>query len=39
MNPFLIKPNEQELGELFDTEIETKQQALHYAKKLVETRC
>ena len=36
MQPFLIKPNEQELGELFDTEIANKQQAQHYAKKLVE---
>ena len=34
--PFLIKPNEQELGELFDTKITTKQEALYYAKKLVE---
>lgn len=34
--PFLIKPNEQELGELFDTEITTKQEALYYAEKLVE---
>ena len=36
MKPFLIKPNEQELGELFDTEIKTKQEAYHYAKKLVD---
>jgi len=36
MKPFLIKPNEQELGELFDTVIENKQQAHHYAKKLIE---
>ena len=34
--PFLIKPNEEELGELFDTKITTKQEALYYAKKLVE---
>ncbi|MER2089700.1 MAG: 1-phosphofructokinase [Sporosarcina sp.] len=36
MKPFLIKPNEQELGELFDTVITNKREALHYAKKLVE---
>jgi len=36
MKPFLIKPNEQELGELFDTVIVNKQQAQHYAEKLVE---
>lgn len=34
--PFLIKPNEEELGELFDTKITCKQEALHYARKLVE---
>ena len=34
--PFLIKPNEVELGELFNTEITTKQEAFYYAKKLVE---
>lgn len=33
--PFLIKPNEHELGELFDTTITNKQDACHYAKKLV----
>lgn len=33
--PFLIKPNEEELGELFDTKITCKQEALHYARKLV----
>lgn len=36
MNPYLIKPNGQELGELFDTEIKTKQEAYYYAKKLVD---
>ena len=36
MKPFLIKPNEQELGELFGTEIKTKQEAYRYAKKLVD---
>ena len=34
--PFLIKPNTDELGELFGTEIKTKQQAADYAKKLQE---
>ena len=34
--PFLIKPNEEELGELFNTKITTKQEAFYYAKKLVE---
>lgn len=33
--PFLMKPNAAELGELFDTQITTKQEAFHYAKKLV----
>lgn len=33
--PFLVKPNEEELGELFDTNITTKAEAFHYAKKLV----
>ena len=33
--PFLIKPNEEELGELFNTKITTKQEAFYYAKKLV----
>ncbi|HJF30473.1 MAG TPA: 1-phosphofructokinase [Sporosarcina psychrophila] len=37
MKPFLIKPNEQELGELFNTKITDKQQALHFARKLVAT--
>jgi 1-phosphofructokinase len=34
--PFLIKPNEHELGELFGVQISGKQQALSYAAKLVE---
>ena len=33
--PFLIKPNEHELGELFDTIIANKEEACHYAKRLV----
>lgn len=32
--PFLIKPNLEELGELFGTEITTAQEALKYAKQL-----
>ncbi|MCG3419272.1 1-phosphofructokinase [Oceanobacillus jordanicus] len=35
--PFLIKPNEHELGELFNVTIRSKQDAIIYAKKLVET--
>lgn len=34
--PFLIKPNTEELGELFDTKIASKKEALFYAEKLVE---
>ncbi|MBB6453563.1 1-phosphofructokinase [Salirhabdus euzebyi] len=34
--PFLIKPNHHELGELFQTNIETAQDAVTYAKKLVD---
>ena len=33
-HPFLIKPNLEELGELFQTEIKQKEQAVFYAKKL-----
>lgn len=33
--PFLIKPNQHELGDLFDTTIATKKEAVFYAKKLV----
>ena len=33
--PFLIKPNHHELGELFNTTIETVEEAHEYAKKLV----
>ncbi len=32
--PFLIKPNEQELGEIFGTEISSAEDALKYAEKL-----
>ena len=34
--PFLIKPNQHELGELFQVEIETVEDAVTYGKKLVE---
>ncbi|MGJ7920982.1 1-phosphofructokinase [Neobacillus sp. LXY-4] len=34
--PFLIKPNHHELGEIFNVEISTCEQAIHYGKKLVE---
>lgn len=34
--PFLIKPNQQELGDLFDTTITTKKEAVFHAKKLVD---
>ena len=34
--PFLIKPNHEELGELFDVKISNKEEALEYAKKLQE---
>ncbi|MBM7551324.1 1-phosphofructokinase [Thalassobacillus pellis] len=33
---FLLKPNHHELGQLFQTSIETKKQAASYAKKLIE---
>ena len=32
--PFIIKPNHHELGELFQTEIQTEADILHYVKKL-----
>lgn len=35
-HPFLIKPNNHELGELFDVRITTKEQVVPYAKKLQE---
>lgn len=35
-HPFLIKPNRQELSEIFNIEIETPQKAVIYAKKLQE---
>ncbi|WP_407397624.1 1-phosphofructokinase [Treponema sp.] len=34
--PFLIKPNNHELGELFGVKIEGREQALEYARKLAE---
>ncbi|PGS50589.1 1-phosphofructokinase [Bacillus sp. AFS041924] len=35
-NPFFIKPNHHELGELFDVKITSIEQAIPYGKKLVE---
>lgn len=35
LKPFLVKPNAEELGELFDTTVKTEAEAFHYAKKLV----
>lgn len=35
-HPFLIKPNNHELGELFDVSITTREQVVPYAKKLQE---
>ncbi len=35
-HPFLIKPNNHELGELFGVELKTKEQVVSYAKKLQE---
>lgn len=34
--PFLIKPNNHELGEIFDTEIKSKDEVIRYGKKLME---
>lgn len=34
--PFLIKPNHHELGEIFETEINTCEQAIVYGRKLIE---
>lgn len=33
--PFLIKPNHHELGELFETQISTVEEAVHYGRKLI----
>lgn len=33
-HPFLIKPNQDELGELFNVKISSKEEAIEYAKKL-----
>ena len=35
-HPFLIKPNNYELGEIFHVEIKEKEDVIHYAKKLQE---
>lgn len=34
--PFLVKPNESELGEMFGTELKTKDEIIFYAKRLKE---
>jgi 1-phosphofructokinase len=34
-NPFLIKPNNHELAELFNVEVDTKEKIIHYAKELL----
>ena len=38
-HPFLIKPNNHELGEIFDVELKTREDVIPYAKKLQEKRC
>lgn len=35
-HPFLVKPNQQELGEIFQVEIQNQEEALYYAAKLQE---
>ena len=35
-HPFLIKPNNHELGEIFEKTLETEEEIIHYAKKLQE---
>ena len=35
-HPFLIKPNNHELGELFGVELKTEKEVIPYAKKLQE---
>ena len=35
-HPFLIKPNNHELGEMFDVELKTNDEIVEYAKKLQE---
>ena len=37
LHPFLIKPNHHELGEMFDVEIESIEDAVHYGRKLKES--
>lgn len=37
MQPFLIKPNQHELGELFDVVIDTQEAAIQYGKRLLES--
>lgn len=35
-NPFLIKPNNHELGEMFNIELKNEEEIIHYGKKLLE---
>lgn len=35
-HPFLVKPNNHELGEIFSTKIDTRKDAIVYAKKMIE---
>lgn len=35
-HPFLVKPNNHELGEIFHTQIRTREEAIYYGKKLQE---
>lgn len=35
-NPFLIKPNNHELGEMFNVELKTDDEIIHYGKKLLD---
>ena len=34
--PFLVKPNNHELGEIFDVELNTREEVVPYAKKMIE---
>lgn len=34
LHPFLVKPNQDELGELFQTEIQSEEEVIYYAKEL-----
>lgn len=36
LKPFLVKPNNHELGEMFNTKVSTKEEVIKYGKKLVD---